>query len=385
MEVGGGRGNRQRQEQDAEARWESAAEAQQAAVAESSRGGTTASVQITDTHLNQSVREGLFVRGNLVIPGSEGILSAAESSNRIERFHTAGAVACAVSMPTAECPTREADADREAGVALRTRAMMRMCVPTAVQEAGAVCWADPVQVQVEVHEALRDSTEGILYFTMEHFQNLQPSGLGCKRHNEALKYFRQYGEANGSIAVIFHRTNPAKMSEIVHDTGMAFHFIGEPIIEWHWSEMVAQLDVKSLEHVVEGHCMDPDRSRGLACCRLQKTTRYDHKRHYAESNTKGITSVRHEEQYCEWDFVLTRENGTEVWLHPSYSNTKIKWLEAEVPGVPNLGDADVPTSGLGGTSGPGTCKYYKEKNQKGLLRFKANDKGKGKGQGKAQG
>ena len=366
----------QRWGQDAEARWESAAEAQQAAVADSVPAGTTASVQITDTHFNQNYK-------NVVVPGSEGILSAAESSNRIEGCHTAvaaaGAVAGAVSMPTGECPTREADADREAGNQRMSVALLRMFAPTAAQQAGAVCWRHHAQVQGTVNDALGTRTA----FTLEHFRTLPPSKLGCKRHNEALKYFRQYGEANDSIAVSFHCTNPAKMSEIVHEEGMAFHFEGEPIKEWHWSDMVAQLNMESLAVVVEGREMDPDRSRGLVCCRLQKTTRYDHARHNAENEsnkTKGIKSVRSEEtQYCQWDFVLTRSNGTEIWLHPNYSNTQISCREPEVPGDPNRADADVPTRGLGRSSGQGSFKYYKDKMQKNTLRFKANDKGKGKG------
>jgi len=221
-------------------------------------------------------------------------------------------------------------------------------------------------------------------FTVEYFQNYQ-SPRGCKIHNHALKYFRHDAEATGCSAVIFDNTNPAKMKEMVLGPLTEFNFIGEPTIDWHWQELVARLDDKSLAQVVEGQCMDPNRSRGLVSCRLQKTDRYDHKRHYAQEQqgVRPATRIHTEDQLMIWDFVLVRANGTEVWLHPNYTSTKVECLEPcgpDVPGCPQPQDPDVPKSGLGGTSGPGIYNFYKNKNLKTLLHFKANSpKGEGKG------
>jgi hypothetical protein len=225
-------------------------------------------------------------------------------------------------------------------------------------------------------------------FTVEYFQNYQ-SPRGCKIHNHALKYFRHDAEATGCSAVIFDNTNPAKMKEMVHGPLTEFNFIGEPTIDWHWQELVARLDDKSLAQVVEGQCMDPNRSRGLVSCRLQKTDRYDHKRHYAQKQqgVRPATRIHTKDQLMIWDFVLVRANGTEVWLHPNYTSTKVECLEPcgpDVPGCPQPQDPDVPKSGLGGTSGPGIYNFYKNKNLKTLLHFKANSpKGEGKGKSDA--
>ena len=91
--------------------------------------------------------------------------------------------------------------------------------------------------------------------------------------------------------------------------------------------MVAQLDAESLEWVVHGlqsHSATLDlragnvainRSRGIVGCRLQKTTVYDHKRHCA-------MPWRKRDDMKVWDFVLECGDGTLVFLHPNFGNTK---------------------------------------------------------------
>ena len=53
-----------------------------------------------------------------------------------------------------------------------------------------------------------------------------------------------------------------------------------------------------------------------------------------------------------WDFVVVREDGTEVFLHPNYGETTFRSFS----GMP-LQDHEIPDSGLGGTNGRGTFKY----------------------------
>ena len=135
--------------------------------------------------------------------------------------------------------------------------------------------------------------------------------------------------------------------------------------------MVAQVDERSMQMVVQG-LDDASRSRGLVSCRLQKTDRYDHKRHHAAEAELGPQML------FVWDFVLVCSDGAQVFLHPNYRNTKIECYTAE----PEQ-DHEFPLSGLGGTSGPGTFKYFKNKKVEAILRFDAKLQGQGKGHGKA--
>ena len=126
------------------------------------------------------------------------------------------------------------------------------------------------------------------------------------------------------------------MCEMVKSGKKAFSFKGNPNIKWHWQEMVAQLDAESLAYVVEGQLLDPNRSRGLVSCRLQKTDRYDNKRNHAQKQqgARPATRIHTEEQLMVWDFVLVRANGTEVWLHPCHNNPRVNCLEPGGPDSP---------------------------------------------------
>jgi hypothetical protein len=198
-----------------------------------------------------------------------------------------------------------------------------------------------------------------------------------KQHSVALKYFREVGERTNVQEVVFNNHEAEAVGVIVHEKGEAFHF--EPFlgaVPWRWQEMVAQMNEDSMRMVLQG-LQDPpdDRSRGLVSCRLQKTGRYDHKRHHA---LKKINQAP-EEMLKIWDFVLVCKDGTLVCLHPNFSNTKIDCYT----GVAEEDD-ELPRSGRGGTSGPGTYKYFKNKTIACTLRFDANKKpDKGKGVGKA--
>ena len=67
-----------------------------------------------------------------------------------------------------------------------------------------------------------------------------------------------------------------------------------------------------------------------------------------------------------WDFVLDRDDGSSVFLHPNWSSTKIacSWSRP-------VEDLDIPKTGLGGTNvpGSGTFKYFKNKQVDEQLRF----------------
>ena len=144
--------------------------------------------------------------------------------------------------------------------------------------------------------------------------------------------------------------------------------------------MVAQMDDRSMQRALQAldDSRELDRSRGFVSCRLQRTDVYDHKRHHASvllapGGGAGMLFV--------WDFVLVCEDGRQVFLHPNYSNTEIECYTGE----PEQ-DHELPRGGLGGTNGPGTFLYFKNKNVQATLRFNANPgQGKGKAKGKATG
>ena len=133
--------------------------------------------------------------------------------------------------------------------------------------------------------------------------------------------------------------------------------------------MVAQLDAESLEWVVHGlqsHSATLDlragnvainRSRGIVGCRLQKTTVYDHTRHCA-------MPWRKRDDMKVWDFVLECGDGTLVFLHPNFGNTKFGARRGE----PER-DNQLPRGGPGGSDGPGTFTRITQKQAERILKF----------------
>ena len=130
--------------------------------------------------------------------------------------------------------------------------------------------------------------------------------------------------------------------------------------------MVAQLNDESMRFVVEGDgatepgsAGPPNRSRGLVSCCIRKGGKYDHKRHHAK---QGV-----QEMMKEWDFVLFRDDGSSLSLHPNFSNTKVAYKA----GYSLLNDHEVPSTGLGGTDGRGTFKRFTTKGVERTLKFDA--------------
>ena len=131
------------------------------------------------------------------------------------------------------------------------------------------------------------------------------------------------------------------MPKIKHNVGTSWEWEPNKFIRWRWQEILALLSDEWLESVVQG----VNRSRGLVACKIVQTNRYDHKRHRAE---------RHATMLLTWDFILEREDGTCMALHPEWANHKF-WSKAGLP----VEDLEVPATGLGGTNGPGTYKTFK--------------------------
>ena len=162
---------------------------------------------------------------------------------------------------------------------------------------------------------------------------------------------------------------------------MAYEFNERVWNEWSWVEMVAQLDDQSIAHVVKG-----DRSSGFvkACWFAQRPNSYDHKRHRqpkAEGRPQTNTQLR------VWDFVIVRDDDSCIRLHPQWSTTAVD----VAAGVGHEEEIVTPSTGLGGSEGPGTYKYYKEVGVEKKLKFDAwkvpphlKSKGEGKKKGKTR-
>ena len=103
---------------------------------------------------------------------------------------------------------------------------------------------------------------------------------------------------------------------------MAFDFDESHSVNWHWFELVAQLNAESIGYVVNG----PNRSGGLTECWLSvRPGSYDHKRHH-KLKQEGMPQP--DAQLRVWDFLLVREDGSSVRLHPQWSKTIVDVVAA---------------------------------------------------------
>ena len=88
-------------------------------------------------------------------------------------------------------------------------------------------------------------------------------------------------------------------------------------------------------------------------CIRDRPNSYDHKRHHAaKENGEPIT----DRTLPVWDFVIVREDGTAIRLHPQWSTTKIEAFPAQG----YLEPVQYPAKGKGQSLGPGTYAWFKE-------------------------
>ena len=107
--------------------------------------------------------------------------------------------------------------------------------------------------------------------------------------------------------------------------------------------MVTQLTDDSMKLVVNGV---QGRSRGIVSCCSTQTPLYDHNRHSNKTPAWGTTAVAGgppPSHLPNWDFLLTREDGSFILLHPGFSKTVMHYKEQ----WPVFG-GEYPRIGLGG-------------------------------------
>ena len=140
---------------------------------------------------------------------------------------------------------------------------------------------------------------------------------------------------------------------------MGYEFDTSKFVWWSWLEMVAQLRYEDLVEVVQG----PDgRSRGLIQCFLavRPNRSYDHPRHFQKAKAAMPDPVKKP----NWDFMLLRDDGSGVRLHPSWNENKVKSFSFKGSDEPVW----IPAV-LGGSWGRGTYKHLITIDQEKTYRF----------------
>jgi len=184
-----------------------------------------------------------------------------------------------------------------------------------------------------------------------------------RQHSAALKWFRGDQEnakdPESSQPFTFPNDEKVELPAIIHPPGMDFTFDESKKVKWSWLEMVAQLDDASMTHVVRG---PGNSSRGLVGCDIApRPGSYDHARSVAQAqNAQGALL-----KLPLWDFVLRREDGSAIRVHP-------QWKTPKVGSVPDghFPDVQPPTAGLGNSDGPGTYKHFKDSTSERWLKFR---------------
>ena len=207
-------------------------------------------------------------------------------------------------------------------------------------------------------------------FDLDWFQTHRPLTIDFKMHNAALKFFRHQGEEAGLIVVPFDNMRGNLMKPVIHGETTDFDFDFEAAdIQWRWQDMVAMLTSESMRYVVEGELRGDSSAVAAACltgCSLCQSGIIDHKRAHADKK-----KYREPIKRFVWDFVINRDDGTQVILHPSWSSERIEVKYGDPNRRDNqVVDEELPLSGLGGSSGPGTFKYFKEKHNMNKLSFR---------------
>ena len=274
----------------------------------------------------------------------------------------------------------EEDSEPLAGPAAAVAAAAPAAAVAAAAPAAEVAAAAPAAALVDLVSDLAAAPAAEVaaaaqrqVFDLDYFRSFRPFTGGWKQHNAALKFFRAEVELQDdpmqSPSLQFHVSTPTAVAVIKHaPKGMTWEFSDE-WTTWSWHEMIAQLDEASMEEVVTG---PSGRSRGLVGCSFAiRPGSYDHKRsHMLRLST--TTPIQHKLPY--WDFVVHREDGSGIRLHPEWSKTFVETLEepdhAEALAVVTV----PPRKGLGRSDGRGTYVKYKTTEGAKQMRFDAAKK-----------
>jgi len=140
------------------------------------------------------------------------------------------------------------------------------------------------------------------------------------------------------------------VKNIVKGKGMAWSW-GNLRTEYRWCDLVSQLrdeDIMKVCSTVNGGAPCTIVSASFA----SRPGSYDHKRHHAEIK---LGCPKTPSQLRVWDFVLERQDGSKIRIHPQWSSRTTEVFE----GDGHSPAAQPPRAGLGGSDGRGTFARYK--------------------------
>ena len=132
----------------------------------------------------------------------------------------------------------------------------------------------------------------------------------------------------------------------------------EETVPWSWVSMVAALRDEDLYFVVTGG----GHSRGLVSCEFSpRPNSYD----AASSRALRDQGLDVNVKLPVWDFLVTRDDGSTIRLHPEFTTTKMKTL----PGEGHAEEPEIPRKGYGMSSGEGSFLAEINRDVKRIVRF----------------
>ena len=233
-----------------------------------------------------------------------------------------------------------------------------------VEWKGAEICPDPQQVHAGVQ------------YTREFFKNYhEQDGFDysgpAKQHNGALKFIRFKAMTDGVDFVVCPNEGPILVALCIHyHKSPAFKFDETIWTPWRWQEMLAQLDDKSLKHVIQGSHRDEFAEQCILQCSAQKTNAPDIKLARAFKNFENP----YPSGANLWHFVLTRDDFTKIAIHPNFTDTKVGSYEDLDRTALVRVDNEMPRKGIVASNGPGCFCYFSNKPYDKTLRFNTNGK-----------
>jgi hypothetical protein len=232
-------------------------------------------------------------------------------------------------------------------------------------------------------------------FNLQYFLNFLMTGPNHQQHNAALKWCRDTTETAGDQQFQFDTTGSYWVPAVVHGKGEEYDFdIEGDGKQWRWQEMVAHMDERSMQMVLQGLPSEDTLlanwadagGHHITGCRIQNCQSYDVKRtaaakkHAAKMMRQGAAVAAYDlgttaGQFAElgiasveakqiWDFVLVRNDGSEVFLHPNWKGGKITCFLVDAASCTPPPDPELPRSGQ-----TGPFWYFKDKAATHTLRF----------------
>ena len=162
-------------------------------------------------------------------------------------------------------------------------------------------------------------------WTLEMLRSVAQVPNHVSDHNGALKYFRRLQERANLQTKYFHFSDYEQVPSIIKykNGGEPYGFHPTHRVMWRWSDMLSNLQEQDLQKIVWGPQWR--QNAGIVRCELTcEDMGYDHRRDRAEAD--GLESWKDQtDQNDLWVFVLTRDDGTQVWMKPDWAHPTVKW------------------------------------------------------------